>query len=355
MMKRRITSLRDKFPLNSLDAILITSYENYRYFSGFTGSNCALVITKDKCFALTDGRYDIQIREQTSGFDITVISRPMHEHIAELLENGARVGFETHKMTDFELRKLKEAAPNVEFIPCPDYGEEIRSIKDEGEIGAITRAVRCSDLAFEAIIGKLHRGMTEREAAALLEYEMARRGSRAPAFETIAASGIRGAMPHAEPQDIEIPDNCLMTFDFGATVDGYMSDITRTIHIGDPKRELCDLWELVFEVQQKCISEAKPGMTCRELDEFQRSLFEARGMDKYIMHSLGHGVGLAIHEAPTVSKRSETVLSENMIITIEPGLYIKDLGGVRIEDTILITKDGAQAITRAPHRVGVRL
>ena len=355
MMKRRITSLRDKFPLNSLDAILITSYENYRYFSGFTGSNCALVITKDKCFALTDGRYDIQIREQTSGFDITVISRPMHEHIAELLDNGARVGFETHKMTDFELRKLKEAAPNVEFIPCPDYGEEIRSIKDEGEIDAIARAVRCSDLAFEAIIGKLHRGMTEREAAALLEYEMARRGSRAPAFETIAASGIRGAMPHAEPQDIEIPDNCLMTFDFGATVDGYMSDITRTIHIGDPKRELCDLWELVFEVQQKCISEAKPGMTCRELDEFQRSLFEARGMDKYIMHSLGHGVGLAIHEAPTVSKRSETVLSENMIITIEPGLYIKDLGGVRIEDTVLITRDGAQAITRAPHRVGVRL
>ncbi len=355
MTKKRIESLREKFTLDSLDAILITSYENYRYFSGFTGSNCALIITKNECFALTDGRYDIQIREQTSGFGITVITRPMHEHIAELLASGARVGFETHKMTDFELRKLKEAAPNVEFVPCPDYGEEIRSIKDKGEIDAIARAVRCSDLAFEAIIGKLHRGMTEREAAALLEYEMARRGSRAPAFETIAASGIRGAMPHAEPQDIEIPDNCLMTFDFGATVDGYMSDITRTIHIGDPKRELCDLWELVFEVQQKCISEARAGMTCRELDEYQHSLFEARGMDKYIMHSLGHGVGLAIHEAPTVSKRSETVLSENMIITIEPGLYIKDIGGVRIEDTVLITRDGAQAITRAPHRVGVRL
>ena len=355
MTKKRIDALREKFSLESLDAFLITSYENYRYFSGFTGSNCALIITKNECFALTDGRYDIQIREQTSGFDITVIARPMHEHIAELLKCGMRVGYKTYKITDYELRKLKDAAQNVEFIPCPDYGEEIRSIKDEHEIDAIIRAVDCSDLAFASLTTKLHRGMTEREAAALLEYEMARRGSRAPAFETIAASDVRGAMPHAEPQDIEIPDNCLMTFDFGATVDGYMSDITRTIHLGKPKTELCELWELVFEVQQKCISHAKVGMTCRELDEYQRSLFEAQKMDKYIMHSLGHGVGLAIHEAPTVSKRSETVLSENMIITIEPGLYIKDLGGVRIEDTVLITKDGARALTRAPHRVEIRL
>lgn len=355
MTKKRIDALRAKFPLKSLDAMLITSYENYRYFSGFTGSNCALIIAKDECFALTDGRYDIQIREQTSGFDITVISRPMHEHIAELLKGGIRLGYETQKITDFELSKLRDAAAGVEFVPCPDYGEEIRSVKDDGEIDAIIRAVRCSDLAFSSLIPNISRGMTEREAAALLEYEMARRGSRAPAFATIAASDVRGAMPHAEPQDIEIPDNCLMTFDFGATVDGYMSDITRTIHIGDPCHELKELWELVFEVQQKCISEAKAGMTCRELDEYQRSLFETRGMDKYIMHSLGHGVGLAIHESPTVSKRSDTVLSENMIITVEPGLYIKDLGGVRIEDTVLITKDGARALTRAPHRVEIRL
>ena len=197
--------------------------------------------------------------------------------------------------------------------------------------------------------------MTEREAAALLEYEMAKLGSRKPAFSTIAASGLNSALPHAEPQDTEIPSDCLMTFDFGATVDGYMSDITRTILIGNPARELSDLWELVFEVQQKCIAYVKPGMKASELDEYQRSLFALRDMDKFVMHSLGHGVGLAIHEAPTVSRRSDAIINENMIITIEPGLYIKDLGGVRIEDTVLITSEGVEVLTRAPHKININL
>ncbi len=354
-MKNRISKLREKLAEHALDAFLITSYENYRYFSGFTGSNCALIITKNACFALTDGRYDIQIREQAKGFDVVIISRTMHEHIADVLSAHERVGYETQKITDFELRNLSSACDGVELIPCPDFGEAIRMVKDEVEISAVRRAVKCSDNAFAAFVKSIKRGMTEREAAALLEYEMARRGSRAPAFETIAASGLRSAMPHAEPTDFKIEDNSLMTFDFGAKVCGYMSDITRTLHIGTPSNELSNLWELVFEVQQKCVSHARPGMRARELDEYQRSLFAAHNMDKYIMHSLGHGVGLAIHEAPTVSKRSETVLSENMVITIEPGLYIKDLGGVRIEDTVLITKDGAEALTQSPYRINITL
>lgn len=354
-MENRISKLREKMSELTLDAFLITSYENYRYFSGFTGSNCALIITKNACFALTDGRYDIQIREQTKGLDIVIISRTMHEHIAGVLSVCRRVGYETQKITDFELRNLKSVCDGIEFVPCPDFGEEIRMVKDEREICAVRRAVKCSDNAFASFIKNIKRGITEREAAALLEYEMARCGSRAPAFDTIAASGLRSAMPHAEPTDIQIEDNSLMTFDFGAKVCGYMSDITRTLHIGTPPKELASLWELVFEVQQKCLAHARPGMRARELDEYQRSLFAEQGMDKYIMHSLGHGVGLAIHEAPTVSKRSETVLSENMIITIEPGLYIKDLGGVRIEDTVLVTKNGAEALTQSPYRINITL
>lgn len=354
-MNTRICRLRERMAEERLSAYLITSYENYRYFSGFSGSSCALIITRDECFALTDGRYDIQIREQAPGFSHVIISRPMHEHIAELLAPFPRVGYETRKMTDFEVRGLKSATEGIELVPCADFGEEIRSVKDKSEILAIRRAVKCSDDAFAALLGKLSRGMTEREAAALLEYEMARRGSRVPAFETIAASGLRTAMPHAEPTDSEIGGSCLMTFDFGATVDGYMSDITRTVHIGSPPRELQELWELVFEVQQKCIARIQPGMRARELDEYQRSLFAERGMEKYVMHSLGHGVGLAIHEAPTVSKRSDSLLRENMVITIEPGLYIKDLGGVRIEDTVLIAKDGAEALTATPHRINITL
>ena len=338
-----------------LSAFLITSYENYRYFSGFTGSNCALVILKDACFALTDGRYDIQIRKQAPDFSHVIISRSMHEHIAELIPCGARIGYETHTVTDFMLRNIKSCAENAEFIPCRDFGEEIRAVKDENEISCIRRAVNCSDLAFEALISQITRGMTERQAAALLEYEMAKRGSEKAAFNTISASGLHSALPHAEPMNEEIADNSLFTLDFGATVGGYCSDITRTLIVGAPSRELCDLWELVFDVQQKCIAKVTAGMRACELDEYQRSLFAAHGMDKYVMHSLGHGVGLAIHEAPTVSRRSDTVLQKNMIITIEPGLYIENLGGVRIEDTVLITENGADVLTKAPHRVNIKL
>lgn len=338
-----------------LSAFLVTSYENYRYFSGFTGSNCALVILKDDCFALTDGRYDIQIRKQSPGFSHVIISRSMHEHIAELLPCGARVGYETHTITDFMLRNIKSQTENAEFIPCPDFGEEIRAIKDDGEITAIRRAVNCSDEAFCALIPQIMRGMTEKQAAALLEYEMAKRGSEKAAFDTIAASGLHSALPHAEPTSEEIADNSLFTLDFGATIGGYCSDITRTLIVGNPARELRNLWELVFDVQQKCIAKVAPGMHACELDEYQRSLFAEHGMEKYVMHSLGHGVGLAIHEAPTVSRRSDTMLEKNMIITIEPGLYIENLGGVRIEDTVLVTTNGAEVLTKAPHRVNIKL
>ena len=184
---------------------------------------------------------------------------------------------------------------------------------------------------------------------------MARRQSQKAAFPTIAASGIRSALPHAEPTDEAISDNSLFTLDFGATIGGYCSDITRTLTVGAPCHELLSLWELVYEVQQKCIEKVTPGMRASELDEYQRALFADCGMEKYVMHSLGHGVGLAIHEAPTVSRRSDTVLRENMVITIEPGLYIENLGGVRIEDTVLIGRTGAEVLTRAPHHINIKL
>lgn len=354
-MNERIKRLREKMAEEKLSAFLVTSYENYRYFSGFTGSNCALVILRNDCFALTDGRYDIQIRKQAPNFSHVIISRSMHEHIAELIPCGARVGYETHTVTDFMLRNIKSCAKDAEFVPCPDFGEEIRAVKDEQEISAIRRAVNCSDEAFSALIPQITRGMTERQAAALLEYEMARRDSEKAAFNTIAASGLHSALPHAEPMNEEIADNCLFTLDFGATVGGYCSDITRTLIVGNPPNELMSLWELVFDVQQKCIAKVSPGMRASELDEYQRSLFAEHGMDKYVMHSLGHGVGLAIHEAPTVSRRSGTILEKNMVITIEPGLYIENLGGVRIEDTVLITATGAEVLTKSPHRINIKL
>lgn len=356
MLKRRISSLREKMRENSLSAYLVTSYENYRYFSNFSGSNCTLIITQDKLFALTDGRYDVQIRSQAEGFDITVISRPMSEHIGDILNSLAplSVGYETMSITDFELTNIKNASGDgVSFVACTDFGSEIRAVKDNSEISCMKRAAKIADEAFVSMCASLKKGMTERGVAALLDYEMARRGSEGSAFSTIAASGIRGAMPHAEAENIEIPDDCLMTFDFGAVSGGYRSDITRTIHIGTPKRELLSLWELVFDVQQKCLKSVKAGISCREIDELARELFAKEGMEKYFTHSLGHGVGLAVHESPTLSKRSNEILCENMIVTIEPGLYIEGLGGVRIEDSAVVTKDGFELLTHAPYEINI--
>ena len=356
MLKKRISALREKLSENSLSAYLVTSYENYRYFSNFSGSNCTLIITRDKLFALTDGRYDVQIRSQADGFDITVISRPMSEHVGEILKSLAplEIGYETRSITDFELRNIKSASGDgVTFVPCRDFGSEIRAVKDEREIACIRRAAKIAGEAFVNMCASLSKGMTERGAAALLNYNMSLLGSEGAAFSTIAASGLRGAMPHAEAENIEIPDNCLMTFDFGATSGGYRSDITRTVHIRNPKKDLCDLWELVFEVQQKCLKEVKAGISCRDIDELARELFAKEGMDKYFTHSLGHGVGLAVHESPTLSKRSDEALCENMIVTIEPGLYIEGLGGVRIEDSIVVTKSGFEVLTHAPYRMNI--
>ncbi len=358
MTTKRILALREKMTELSLDATLITSFENYRYFSGFSGSNCVLIITQDKLFALTDGRYDVQIRLQTSGFDITVITNPMNTHITEILSSLplTRIGFEAQNMTALSFEKIKGAlGDKISFVPVDSSLEEIRAVKDADEIECIRRAAKIADDAFSAMLQKLKKGTTEKQCAALLEYEMAMHGSEKAAFSTIAASSVRGAMPHASAEAIEIPDNCLMTFDFGAVSGGYCSDITRTIHIGNPSDELCRIWDIVFEVQQKCLSEVRAGISCRELDELARELFAEHDMEKYFTHSLGHGVGLAIHEAPTLSKRSETVLSENMIVTIEPGLYIEGLGGVRIEDSVVVTRDGCEILTHSPYKININL
>lgn len=357
MIKKRIEKLRERMKLDGLDVMLITSYENYRYFSGFCGSNCVLLISDSELTALTDGRYTTQIKEQAPDFGHIIIEKSMTEHICSLLSDysNPRVGYETHDVRDFQIRALRERADFAEFVPEPDFGAEIRSIKTFEETENIRRAAAIADCAFASLTENLKSGMTEREAAALLEYEMARGGSLHPAFETIAASGVRSAMPHAVPSDAPICDNSLMTFDFGACFNGYMSDITRTVFIGNVPKKLCELWDAVFEVQRECVKKVCAGVLCSDLNDFQLDLFASYGLEKLVMHSLGHGVGLAIHELPNVSRSSKTVLCEDMVITIEPGLYIEGLGGVRIEDTVIVKNDGAEIITKSPYRYNITL
>ncbi len=277
----------------------------------------------------------------------------LNSFICEVLEEKKirKVNYETEKLSDFSASALKSKTPDICWVPVPSFATNLRAVKDDGEISLIRRAVEISDKAFLKLLPEIKVGMTEREIAARLEYYMALLGSEHPAFETISASGVRSSLPHGAPTDKKIGENELLTLDFGACFGGYMSDITRTIMIGSPDDKLIHIFDTVLAVQEACVNAVKPGIAAKELDLLQRKLFENVGFSEYICHSLGHGVGLEIHEAPTVSKLGETILKPGMVITIEPGLYIPNLGGVRTEDTVLVTESGFERLTKSPHNV----
>lgn len=354
-MNARIDLLRAELKKLNISAMLITSYENYRYFSGFTGSNCDLVISEKDAVLITDGRYTEQATLQAP--DFTVISKQGTQTrlIAETLTafNGCAVGYETMKVTDFTLSKLKEELPKINWTPILNFALSRRAVKDESELFCIRKAVKIADDALAALVPEIKAGMTEREIAALLEYNMAKLGSEKCAFDTIVSSGVRTSMPHAGPTDKKVALGDMITIDFGACLGGYMSDITRTLWLGEPDSQLKDIYFAVDNVQKACTKKVAPGIPTKEIDAFQRDEFEKLGLSDYICHSLGHGVGLEIHESPTLSRLSEDVLKPGMVITVEPGLYVPGVGGVRIEDTVLVTETGFEVLTQSPHHIAI--
>lgn len=354
-MNSRLQELRREIAAKKLDAMLINAYESYCYFSGFRGSNCYLIITQTQSLLITDGRYTEQAKLEAPDFTLISRPRPMHELICETLSGCAahRVGYESMKITDYEISALKKKLPQIEWVPQIDFGVRARMCKDEGELSRIRRAVEIADQALLDLIPSIHPGMRENEISALLEYHMARRGSEHPAFETIVASGPRGALPHGAPTDRCIETGEMVTIDFGACFAGYMSDITRTLWIVDIPDELRRIWDAVLDVQRACVSAVRPDIPAKSLDVMQRDLFEKKGLAQYVQHSLGHGVGLEIHEAPSVSASSTVQLAPGMVITIEPGLYLPGIGGVRIEDTVLVTADGHEVLTASPHHIKI--
>lgn len=354
-MNSRLSALRNSLKEQSLFAMLVTSYENYRYFSGFTGSNCTLVITECDAILITDGRYTEQARLQAPEFEIISKQGTQTSLISEVLSTycGKNVGYETMKVSDYTLGKLKEACPKINWCPVPNFALSARSVKDGFELEHIKKAVAVADEALGLLIPQIKEGMTEREVAALLEYNMASLGSEKCAFDTIVASGVRSSLPHASPTDKKIERGDLITLDFGACVNGYMSDITRTIWLGEPSEELKKIYFAVKEVQNSCVRKIAPGTATKEIDAYQRAEFEKLNLSQYMCHSLGHGVGLEIHESPTLSRLSDEILKPGMVVTVEPGLYIPGVGGVRIEDTVLVTESGFEVLTQSPHHIAL--
>lgn len=336
-----------------LDALLVTRLPNVRYLTGFTGSNGQLVLGRDGAILLTDGRYEAQAAEESPDLERRIYRDEAPPHLARALADlgAARVGFEREGLTYGGWQRLVEAAARTELVPAEPVVEPLRAVKDPEERARIERAQGTTDEAFERVVlAGLREGVTERELALELEVAMRRAGAEDRGFDPIVAFGEHAAEPHHRPTDRPLRRGDVVKVDMGAAVDGYRSDMTRTVTFGEPPERLREIHGLVARAQAAGIAAARPGAALREVDAAARSVIEEAGLGEAFPHGLGHGVGLEIHEAPFLRREAPAgeVLPEGAIVTIEPGVYVPGLGGVRIEDMVVVTADGPTVLGRAP-------
>lgn len=348
---RRRAMLRAEIRPADLDALLVTDLLNVRYLTGFTGSNAALLVSAaDDAGTVfcTDGRYDTQSAHQVPDLP-RLIERPCDLALATATARAGhrRTGFESHRVTVDGLTALAGLAEGVTLVRAPKLVERLRMVKDDAEVDALRMACAAADLAMADLLGHggVRPGRTELEVARELEALMCERGAAGPAFESIVAAGPNSAVPHHRPTDAELRAGDLVKMDFGALVDGYHSDMTRTVVIGEPAGWQRELYELVLAAQATGRAALRPGADVREVDATARAVIEQAGRAEQFVHGLGHGVGLDVHEAPTLSKLGEGKLSAGMTVTVEPGVYLPGEGGVRIEDTLVVRDDTPELLT----------
>lgn len=342
--ERLVASVREA----GIDFLLVTNLAGVRYLTGFTGSNGLALIGPERRLFLTDFRYTEQSAAEVEGsFERRTVVRDLMDGLAEALPEGpVRLGFEEEHVTVAQYARLAERfGEHVELVGVSGLVEELRAIKDEEEIAHIAEAAELADAALRRILGEGLEGRTERDVAIALELDMRRRGATRPSFDTIVAAGAHGALPHATPRDVEIRRGDLVVIDWGAELDGYCSDCTRTYSVGEPSSEARRVYELVHEAQLAGLHAVRAGVGGREADGAARAVIEAGGHAQHFGHGLGHGVGIEVHEAPRLSQRSDDELRAGHVVTVEPGIYLPGRFGVRIEDLVAVTDDGARVLT----------
>jgi Xaa-Pro aminopeptidase len=340
--------LAERLPDAGIDVLLVTDLVNVHYLTGYTGSNGIALIGADMRTFVTDFRYVEQASEEVyPDFDRRRSTQHLLEGVSEALGAGdLRLGFEAAHMSVSEHAQLRELLPSrIEVIATSGLVEELRAVKQPEEVAAIKAAAVLADEAFEQLVAGGLTGRTERELALMLEYEMRRLGAERPSFDPIVAAGPHGALPHARARDEPVPVGVLVVIDWGAQLDGYCSDCTRTVATGAVDGEAREIYELVLDAQLAALDEVKPGVVGRELDSVPRAAIIAGGHGEHFGHGLGHGVGLEVHEAPRLSQPSEAVLAPGNVVTVEPGIYIPGRFGVRIEDLVVVTDDGREILT----------
>ncbi|ABA89368.1 prolidase family protein [Syntrophotalea carbinolica DSM 2380] len=347
VLKSRIPALRQLLRSNRLSAALLMDTPSLRYFCGFSGSDGALLVSEDTVVFLTDSRYTSQAQQEVTA-DRIVQHGGKIEGIAALLDEWrvTSIGFNADALSCATLESLRAKCSSAcQWHPLPGTFRGLRGIKDADEIVAMKQAARIAGEAFEEIRPQIRPGAVERELALALEFAMRRRGAEEKSFPFIVASGERGALPHGVASDRRLEYGELVTFDFGARWQGYCSDETVTLALGKVSPRLREIYDTVFQAQQSALNAIKPDVALKDIDQVARSYIDQCGYGEYFGHGLGHGVGLEVHEFPVVSPRSEDVAREGMVFTVEPGIYVPGLGGVRLEETVLVTADGYQRLT----------
>ena len=356
MMQTRLADFVAGLPGRELDAALISAPENRRYLSGFTGSAGYLFISGERAHLATDFRYTEQAEAQAAHFNVEQVRTGSGWEwlMTQLKESGARrVGFESQAMTVGVYNGLLEAIKEeselsgVSLVPVTDIAAGQRVVKDAEELALLQRAIDASDLAMERVCPTIAEGMTEREVAWRMEMAMREAGADGISFDTIVASGPNGAMAHHMPTDRAIRRGEPIVIDMGARVGGYCSDITRTVVVGEPDEMFYKVYDIVLSAQLTAINTVRAGMTGEAADGLARDIIAEAGYGDNFGHSLGHGVGLAVHENPRVGPRSEEPLELNTVFTVEPGIYLSGWGGIRIEDIVILREDGAVPLSKA--------
>jgi Xaa-Pro aminopeptidase len=346
----RLQRLRRVLEAGRLDAIIITQPENRRYLSGFTGSAGTLFITHDQEILIADSRYAEQSAKEAPQYQVVKAEpRVLPNVLSDLAAKaGARsVAFESHHLAFSDYRDWAGRADDFELVPCRELVEDMRALKDEQELATIRKAAALGDAAFAHTRRTIMPGMTEKEVAWDLEVHMRTHGADGVGFDIIVAAGPNAAMPHATVSGDRIQVGQPIIIDVGARCDGYRSDLTRTLCLGEPDDKFEEIYHLVLEAQLAAEEGIKPGMSAREADALARDVIAGAGYGEYFGHGLGHGVGLAVHEKPKADRASHDILYPGMTLTIEPGIYVPGWGGVRLEDLTVIGEEGVEVLSRA--------
>jgi Xaa-Pro aminopeptidase len=337
-----------------IDALLVTHPANWFYLTGFTGESGALVVSKKGVTLITDGRFVVQAKEETTGVRVRKQKGSVFELAVQELRDAKaqRVGFDAVHMTVAQLQGARKASKGrLEWVAAPGMVETLRARKDGGELAQMRKAALLAGEIVEFAIGLLKLGVCEREVASEIEYQMRKRGASGPAFETIVAFGNRAALPHARPTAKRLRKNELVVLDLGVILGHYCSDITRTVFVGRAPKRIQTWYMAVLEAQGAAISTVREGVSCGEVDAAARRVLESYGLGRLFVHSTGHGLGLEVHEDPRVAKGQAQRLEPGNVITIEPGVYAEGIGGIRIEDDVAVHAGRTEVLTRAPRHL----